>query len=185
MEELTEKIGKGRTLIHLHRIRSLDRRNSPYIVKSYNNSPQPFSLAACNVSYSTVGLPLRGSTIQAYRSQKSPRAPVESKGFRFELNFISFMLYKSPVWRLALYRPVRQARPLPLRPLMGTRDRIPRPSVTQAEEEPLQFVNRDDVIRMQDVRIRMALRGVAAETVEEVVRARKEIWGGKNGREFT
>ena len=46
------------------------------------------------------------------------------------------------------------------------------------------FVSKDNVYKMQDVRIRMILRGEMAEVVEEVVRARREIWGGKSGREF-
>ncbi len=92
------------------------------------------------------------------------------------------MLYKSPVWRLAFRNPLRQVHSRPSQRLMGTRDRIPRPNVTEVEEEPLQWVVRDDVSKMQDVRIRMALRGEAAEVIEEVVRARREIWGEKNGR---
>ena len=50
-------------------------------------------------------------------------------------------------------------------------------------EEPLTFVTKDDVVKMQDARVRMMFRGEAAEVVEEVVRARREIWGGRNGRE--
>jgi hypothetical protein len=64
---------------------------------------------------------------------------------------------------------------------MGTRDRIPHPSVKDTER-PRKFANRDDVIRMQDVRVRMIFRGEEAEVVEEVVRARREIWGGRSGR---
>ncbi|KIW73819.1 tRNA pseudouridine(38-40) synthase, variant [Phialophora macrospora] len=90
------------------------------------------------------------------------------------------MLYQSPIWRLAFRRPPRQVRPRPLRPLMGTRDSIPHPSVKDTER-PRKFANKDDVIQMQDVRVRMIFRGEEAEVVEEVVRARREIWGGRSG----
>ena len=93
-----------------------------------------------------------------------------------------FMLYQSPVWRLAFRKAPRQVRPRYPRRTAETRDPTPRIAVGKVVQP--KFVAKIDAIEMIDARIRRIFRGEAAAVIEEVVRARREIWDGTNGREF-
>ena len=78
-------------------------------------------------------------------------------------------------------RPLREKQSRPHRSFLQSRQtRQPNQNIMEARK----FVAADDVYKMVDVRIRMTLRGGTAEAVEEIVRARREIWGGRSGRKF-
>ena len=94
------------------------------------------------------------------------------------------MLYKSPVWRLTFRKLLRQVRMRAVRTLTHTTEQTPRTTgAMEADVEQHNFLT--NVVKMQDVRVRMIFRGEAAETVEQVVWARREIWGGRSGRGYS
>jgi hypothetical protein len=109
------------------------------------------------------------------RTKKIPKCIKAEIKSLADLHTHCLMLYKPLPWRLGIRKPPRQVRPNILQPLVGIRDRI---------NVDYGGTTRDDIVKMQDVRVRMIFRGDAAEVIEEVVRARREIWGGRSGRKF-
>ena len=92
------------------------------------------------------------------------------------------MFAKSPVWNFAARLSRRLAREMLLRrqpPMQNPKPGLPPTPL------PLNIQSEEDPVRKIDDQIRRTFRAETVEVAEEVVRARKEIWGGMSGREFS
>lgn len=122
------------------------------------------------------------STLELEKTQENShnRYGVQSTSLSLLCAFpFIYMPFNSPVWRLAYRMPGRQARRKLLRPQIPSPSPIHQPD-TRA---PVQmFLTRNEAIQRRDDQIRRIMRREVDEVVEEVVRARREIWGGLSGR---